>query len=79
MLAQKPDVRVIKKGFRWFDGNVIFEKNIKKDTQFLKQVKQRLSSIDNIIHIDLGPGTVLFQSIIYPTLDVGQQVDVFYD
>lgn len=32
LLVWKFDVRVIKKGFGWLDSNVIFEKDVKKDT-----------------------------------------------
>lgn len=39
------------------DRDLIFKKDIKKDTQFLKQVRQSFGLVDNIIYIGKGPST----------------------
>lgn len=46
---------IIKKGLKRFYKNVELEKDIKKDTQLLKQVKQEFDYIDNVIYVGLGP------------------------
>ena len=79
MLAQKPNVRVIKERLGRLDRDVIFEKDVKKNAQLIKQVRQRLGSTDNIINVGSGPGTDALQDVIYLTLDVGNQVDVSHN
>ena len=36
LLAQKSDIRVVKEGFGRLNEDVIFEKDVKEDAQFLK-------------------------------------------
>lgn len=79
LLAQKPDVGVIKEGLGRLDRGLIFEKDIKKNAQLVKQVRQGLGSTDNVIDIGPGPGTDVLQDVIYLILDVGYRVDISHD
>lgn len=58
------------------DGDIILEKDVKDDGQFLEQVKQKLGIIDNVIYIGPSLRIVVSQNVIYLTLNVYHRVDI---
>lgn len=79
LLAQEPNVGVVKEEFAELDRNIVLEEDIKQDAQPLEQVGQGLGSTDNIIHVGTGPGMDVPEDVIYLMLDVDCQIDIAYN
>lgn len=71
MLAKERNVGIVQIGLNRLDRNIMVKKNVKQDLEFIKEIRQRLCTVDNIVNVCSCSGSYIPEDVINLLLDVG--------
>lgn len=78
-MAKECDIRIVQIGLNGLDGNIIIKENIEQDSEFIKEIRQRLCTIDNIVNICSCLSLYIPKDVVNLSLNIDHRVNVAHD
>lgn len=69
-MAKERNVGIVQIGLGGLDRNIIVKKNVKQDLEFIKEIRQRLCTADNIVNVCSYLGSYIPEDVVNLLLDV---------